>query len=186
MFFFGGTLLWYGEMPAVWPAVIGLLMSPILFPILMLPSAVFAGFSVVVSKRNKTAEKLLLVLSGVYLITLMAAYAMVGFLFVVGLPWPIAIAYGVCAGVTPWAILASKDRGNVFFTGLVLMMALSGIFYGLINVQMSNAGTPVVDPWYKFFIIWALMMVMAGIQLVCEKIWPPKPEDKNPDTTSSP
>jgi hypothetical protein len=187
MFFIGGTMVWNGEMGAVWPAVIGLLMSPIIFPLLMLPSALLAGFSVIFSQKNKKAERVLLVLSGVYLITLMAAYAMVGFLFVVGLPWPFAIGYGVCAGVAPWAILASKDRGNVFFTGLVLQMALAGVIYGLINVQLANTATPLVNPWHKFFVIWALMMLMAGIQLLCEKFFPAKKaEEKKPETISSP
>jgi hypothetical protein len=174
-------MVWNGEMGAVWPAVVGLLMSPIIFPLLMLPSALFAGFSVMFSKTRKNVERLLLVLSAVYLITLMAAYGMVGFLFVVGLPWPFAIGYGVCAGVAPWAILASKDRGNVFFTGLVLQMALAGVIYGLINVQLSSTDTPLVNPWHKFFVIWALMMTMAGIQLLCEKFF-----SKKPEPTSSP
>lgn len=182
MFFIGGTMVWNGEMGAVWPAVVGLLMSPILFPILMLPSALFAGFSVMFSKSNKTAERVLLFLSGFYLITLMAAYAMVGFLFVIGLPWPFAIGYGVCAGVAPWAILAAKDRGNVFFTGLVLQMALAGVFYGLINVQLATMQTPITNAWHKFFVIWALMLLMAGLQLLCEKLFPPK----KPEPTSSP
>ena len=165
---FGGlSLLWMDGFAHAGPGFLGLFMSPAVFPLLLLPAGILTGLMHLLLKTQMQPllEKLLTVLSLIYLVSVLCGYTVLCFYFLAGAPEIPAAIYAVTSSVLPWAIFAAKDRDNVFFTGLVLMMQLSAIVLVTLNVALR-----LDDFTQKFWIIWGVMMFCVGVEALVERI----------------
>lgn len=171
------SLIWSGNFHNAWPAFAGLLMSPVIFPFLLVPAGILTGIMAITLKTHPKLEKVLTVVSVLYIVTLLSLYTIAAFYFLVGAPTLPAAIYAVCSAVAPWAIFAAKDRQNIFFTGLVLMMQLSALVLVGLNVALR-----LTDFTQKFLIIWGTMMFCVCIEALYEKIMldRKKPEESKP------
>jgi hypothetical protein len=158
-------LVYRNRLGAAWPGVLGLVLSPVIFPMLLIPAAFFAGMMTILEKSNKLLEALMKLLSVLYLITMMSFYEVLMFYFLTGSPEKPASIYAVAAGVAPWAALARQDRDNLFFTGLILMMQVSAIVLVVFNETFRLKDFDV-----KFLIIWSTMVLLVTIQALYEKL----------------
>lgn len=165
---FGGlSLIWTTGFGYAGPGFLGLFMSPLVFPFLLLPAGILTGIMhlMLKSQMKHWMEKVLTVLSLIYLVSVLCGYTVACFYFLAGAPQAPAAVYAVTSSVLPWAIFASKDRDNVFFTGLVLMMQLSAIVLVALNVALR-----LDDFTQKFWIIWGVMMFCVSVEALFERI----------------
>lgn len=170
----GGFLAAQGYISAIWPAIIALIFSPLILPLYLFPAAFFAGMMQVVSLAYPRVSKFMALVSTLYMVTAFALYCM-GTIYLMysvrGIESVAAFFFGVSAGIAPFAILAAKDRDNLFFTGLVWMAQICSIVVmTLVLVFISIA------PWQNFWIFWCLMAAMVGAQALYEKIFLKKPD----------
>lgn len=164
----GGYLLFQGVWVPLWPAVLMIFLSPVVFPLLMFPAAFFAGVMRVAGEHYSKTSRIMAILSGGWLITILTAYVMT----ILHVTEPVlsgetlfpALIWSVSASVMPWAILALKDRDNVFFTGLVLMTQLSAIAAFLAAFSWA------LDYWQTFGLFWVLMVALVLIEMAVETI----------------
>ncbi len=170
----GGWLAAQGYVSHIWPAVIALIFSPLILPLYLFPAAFFAGMMQVVSLAYPRLSKFMALFSTLYMVTAFALYCM-GTIYlmyaVMGREPLAAFFFGVAAGVAPFAILAAKDRDNLFFTGLVWMAKLCSL------AVMSLVLLKNIAPWHGFWIFWCLMAAMVGAQALYEKIFMKKPAE---------
>lgn len=163
----GLWLLLEGHWFSLWPAAMAFILSPILFPLLMIPAGFCAGVMLVTEKPFPRAARVFIALTFVWFVTLMAGYTFASFLLVhelaVGDTLIPALVWALSASVTPWAFFATRDRGNVFFTGLVFMTALVGAvllplaaLYGLSGKQL-------------FWSLWLVLGALVSIEALYEK-----------------
>lgn len=164
---FGGLSLLWMTGGYAWMGFLALMMSPVAFPFLLLPAGILTGIMhlLLKSKMAPQVEKLLTFLSVVYLVSVLSGYTVMCFYFLVGAPEIPAALYAVTSSVLPWAIFAAKDRDNVFFTGLVIMLQLSALVLVGLNVALR-----LEDFGDKFWIIWGTMMTCVGIEALFERI----------------
>lgn len=171
----GFWLIGAGHWYALWPAVMAFVASPILFPLLMIPAGFCAGVMMATEKKYPYASRLFAALSFMWFVTLMAGYT--AWSFAVVLPYIIndaemlvpGVVWGIAAGLTPWALFATRDRETVFFTGLVYMAAVVAAV--LFPLSLSYAlGTMQI-----FWFYWLALGVMVGLQSLYEKLFV-KPE----------
>lgn len=167
MAFAGLTLVYWGYLGAAGPGFFGLFLSPIAFPFLLLPVAILTGMLrlSMKSEAHPVLDKALTVLSIAYIAAVLSAWTVLMFYFLVGAPEVPAAMYAVASSVLPWLIFAAKDRENVFFTGQVIMLQVSALVLVALNVALRLS-----DPLQKFGIIWAFMMVCAGVEALVENI----------------
>lgn len=173
----GAWLVALGHIMAVWPPVLVLIFAPFVLPVLMIPAALSAGVMKIIAEVYPRASKIMGFLSLLYLVALLSLYAVAVFYCVTGLPLVPAALFAIAASVAPWAILAIKDRENVFFTGLVLMTAGAGaalVFLAPALGLRSFGG--------KYLAFFALLGGMVLLQALYEKIFLKKPpsETKTP------
>ncbi len=169
----GGWLAAQGYISSIWPAIIALIFSPLILPLYLFPAAFFAGMMQVVSLAYPRVSKFMALVSTLYMITAFAMYAMGTIYLMYGVMEREPLAaffFGVAAGVAPFAILAAKDRDNLFFTGLVWMEKLCAVVVMLLALLKGIA------PWHGFWIFWCLMAAMVGAQALYEKIFMKKTE----------
>lgn len=178
----GLSLASFGFLNAVWPGFIGLLASPLAFPLLLVPAGFFSGVMVIVQKSHPRVETVMMVLSVAYLITVLTAYVMASFhlvglevkdkIFMDGAPvWQIlapAMIFAASAGVLPWLILAAKDRDNVFFTGLVFMTEVTALVVMAVGIWQQW------DLWRAARIFWLVLALLMAIEAAYEKNSLPK------------
>lgn len=164
----GGFLAAQGYISAIWPAIIALIFSPLILPLYLFPAAFFAGMMQVVSLAYPRVSKFMALVSTLYMVTAFALYCMGTIYLMTAVmgrePWA-AFFFGVTAGIAPFAILAAKDRDNLFFTGLVWMAKICSLVV-MALVLLKN-----IAPWHGFWIFWGLMAAMVGAQALYEKIF---------------
>jgi hypothetical protein len=169
----GGFLAAQGYISAIWPAIIALIFSPLILPLYLFPAAFFAGMMQVVSLAYPRVSKFMALVSTLYMVTAFALYCMGTIYLMTAVmgrePWA-AFFFGVAAGIAPFAILAAKDRDNLFFTGLVWMAKICSLVV-MALVLLKN-----IAPWHGFWIFWGLMAAMVGAQALYEKIFLKKPD----------
>lgn len=147
---------------AVWPAVLALLFSPLIFPILILPAAMFAGIMQLMGQAKPVLGKVMAFLSIGYLVLAFTFYIMLLFRMMadpLGSPVNVipAMVFGVTAALAPWTVLAAKDRDNLFFTGLVWMAELTAVIVMCCAVPFG---------WKFWFSAMVFLGIMAGMVLV--------------------
>lgn len=166
----GGWLGLEGLLGLVLPPVMMLVFSPLVFPFLMIPAAFFGGLMQMAPQYAKWFA----LCSFLYLDALLAFYIAGTFTFVDplsrgGAGW-FALAFAIGASLCPWILFASRDRGNIFFTGLILMGAATALLLAGLIVQMHLDGFGAL-----FLVAFAAMAGMTGLQALYEKIFMQQP-----------
>jgi len=167
----GFWLIGAGHWYALWPAAMAFVASAILFPIMMIPAGFCAGVMMVTEKKYPYVSRFFAALSFMWFVTLLAGYTTWSF----GMVMPYirgdaevlvpGVVWGIAAGLTPWALFATRDRETVFFTGLVYMAALVAVvLFPLSLVYM-------LDLFLVFWIYWLVLGVMVGLQALYEKLF---------------
>lgn len=175
----GAWLVSLGMMMQIWMPVLILVFAPFVLPALMIPAAFAAGVMRVVEKVYPRVSKVMGFLSLAYLVTLLSFYAAGVFYCVKGVPAPLpAAVFAVTGSTAPWFILAAKDRENVFFTGLIIMMMLTAL--ALVGLIMT---VHVAAFWGQFFVFWYILGAMVMLQALYEKLFLETPA---PAATSKP
>ncbi len=166
----GGWFLAYGVWVPLWPGILFFGLSFFLFPLLLIPAAMFAGIMTAFAQSNKTLAKVCGLLSMGWIVLLFslhaaAIFALVGDFAATPLLWGMTLwAAGVT--VTPWAVFAWKDRDNILFTGLVLMLLAACLLTG--GLYVAGAG---MSFGLTFLTIGAVMVLLLSLQGLYEKIF---------------
>lgn len=175
----GAWLVSLGMMFKIWIPVLILVFAPFILPALMIPAAFAAGIMRVVEQVYPRLSKAMGFLSIAYLVTLLSLYGAGVFYCVAGIPALLpAAVFAVTGSTAPWFILAAKDRENVFFTGLVIMMTLTAI--ALVGLILT---VHVAAFWGQFFVFWYILGAMVMLQALYEKLFL---ENGAPAATSTP
>lgn len=166
----GIWLLFYNALGSMWPAVIALMVSPFVFPLLMFPAAFGAGIARVMEPVKPRLAKAMLVAGIGWLVLLFTSYVMLSFDLVSQLMMyqesllP-ALIWAISVGVLPWAIIAAKDRDNIFMTGLVLMTEAVSIFVAWAAVFWS------LRFWHAYWLFLALLATCVALQAAYEALF---------------
>ena len=154
-----------GHWRSVWVGIVALPLSIPVFPFLIFPAAFFAGL---ISITRGRTSKVMQFLSMACLVAVLAAWTAASFtlmsswfLSTAKIP---ALLFSVAAAVTPWAMFAAKDRGNVMFTLLVFYMAVAAAALCFFDARLSFA--------YSFLFSAAVIGVFAGAQAWLESRFP--------------
>ena len=162
----GGWLALEGLLGLVLPVVMLLVISPLVFPFLMIPAAFFGGLMQMAPKH----AKLFAFCSFLYLDALLAFFVAGTFWFidplVRGEAVYFALVFAIGASLAPWVLFAARDRGNLFFTGLILMATASALLLAALIVLMHLDGFGAL-----FLVAFAAMAGMTGLQALYEKIF---------------
>jgi hypothetical protein len=87
----------------------------------------------------------------------------------------IGLVFGTVASVAPWSSLALKDRNNVFFSGMVLMMQIATAVMALAGVVWLK--WPLEMPMYNNA---ALLFGTMAVLVIAQGIYEKKhPEEKD-------
>lgn len=163
----GAWLVSLGLMMQIWIPVLILVFAPFVLPALMIPAAFAAGVMRVVEKVYPRVSKVMGFLSLAYLVTLLSFYGAGVFYCVKGVPALLpATVFAVTGSTAPWFILAAKDRENVFFTGLIIMMMLTAVALALLVLTVHVAAF-----WGQFFVFWYILGAMVMLQALFEKLF---------------
>lgn len=162
------VILQAGGWRLLWGPSLAIMLSRLVFPVVLLPVAFFSGvMQVANSHYPKVARVCLLIVFG-WFISVLALYQFglyhlgSGFMEeptewrVPVLVWTIAIA------VLPWALFAMRDRDNILFTGMVLMMFVSAL---VILPAMAFYAVPF---WTGYWMFCGLMAFMLSMQALYE------------------
>jgi hypothetical protein len=164
----GVWLLMSGEWVVIWMPLLGVFISPLVFPILMFPAGLFAGIMTMAERsgRTKTAKVMYFCSLG-YLVLLLATYILLCFRLaapVMGgeklLP---AAVWAVTSGVIPWMIFATNDRDNIPFTILTIMAEKAAIITILAAIFIG------MSLWTAFFVFCGVMAIFLCVQRAFEK-----------------
>jgi len=167
-----------GYVTTVWPFIVGLLFSPIVFPLLLTPVGLFAGMAHLLSQAKPGVARFLNILSVGTLVTVMAGVCVLVLRLVydVATVQPIAAVYGVAIALSAWALLALKDRQNLFFTGMLWMTQITAIViaYFMMTLQWDAATT--------FWSFWIAMVALVLLQTAYEAMFikPQQPPQEPP------
>lgn len=166
----GVFIVYKGPWQVLWFCTLVFFISPLVFPLLMMPAGFFGG---IMQMFTPTRPRLALVMQAAsvgWLIFVIAGWAALVFSYthvlleMPGMLWA-ALIWSVCGAVAPWAVFARLDRGNVFFTGLMLMAQI-----GCIIAAMMNASHD-LSSWETFEIIAGVMAFLSAVQAVGEDIF---------------
>lgn len=166
----------------VWRAALAFLVSPFLLPILVIPAAMAAGVMRLLEKAKPGFAKFLGLVSLGWLVALITFYVVLVFESVAKTldhEPALTMAYGLGAAISPWALMAIKDRDNLFFTGLVWMAQLAALALMFLAVRLGWKFWDCV----QFF--GACMAIMLMLQSLYEKIFMKKPADTVPPASPS-
>ncbi len=166
--------LWLGAMSqwqVIWIGMMGLILSPYLIPILLMPAGIFSHFMVrhQVTKR-KSAERGMFLCSLAYVLFFMTLWSAGIFDYVLASTQPIALvpalAWGAAGAITPLLLWASRDRTNLFVSqmveaaqGAVLVLVALRLF----GIDLSFGRT--------FLLVGAIMVATAVGEAFYEKIF---------------
>lgn len=162
----GYFLLMNGFWVMMWPAILILPLSYLIFPLMLFPAAFFSGMMQALERPYPRVAGVMMACSLLWLVTVLSLTALASlhinaraFGGVVHVP---ALVWAAAAAVTPWALFFLRDRGNVLLIGLLWMLQVSapiGLFVYLETQSFACA----------FWACWGLMAAMAGLQRLCEK-----------------
>ncbi|HEX2753755.1 MAG TPA: hypothetical protein VHP34_11750 [Alphaproteobacteria bacterium] len=181
-----GMILFTGTWYPLWPPVLAIMLSPLIFPILLVPAAFFSGVMRVAQALYPNVARICILLTFGWFIGVLSLYAFMVMhlsqsLMVPGeatrlpaLVWTIAIA------VLPWAIFATRDRENILFTGMVFMMLVAA------TVSLSLVFFFIVPFWAGYWIFCGLMAVMLSLQALYEHFFIKIPAADNAAPAASP
>lgn len=168
----GIWLVYNGQLIGVWPMFLAFIFSPVVLPIVLLPTGFFAGVLRVISNGGgpKPLVAILSVLSIGWLIIAMSGYALLCYheLMTAAAVLPLyAKIYGCGIALAPFALLASKDRENLLFVGLVWFMQIAVIATTLLPPVLQIEW----DSWRNFGLLVAIMGLFTLLQAAAEALF---------------
>ena len=187
---FGGTcmavsglwLLYEQQWPSLLSAGMAFVFSPILFTVLMIPAGFCAGVMMVTEKRYPIASRISAVLAFVWFVTLMSGYPVASLMGAASAiehgHTELALVWALSAALTPWGFFAARDRGNVFFTGLVFMSAVVGA------IVFPLAAHQKWDFSQIFWAYWLGLGALVCLQALYEKFFFKPPVDVAADAAA--
>jgi hypothetical protein len=166
----GGYLFYLGYWGALWTCILVFFLSPFIFPLFMIPAAFFGGLTQMYLTAKPKVSLAMQALSVGWLIFVIGTWGAIVFDFasplftMPGLLFA-SLVWCVCGAVTPWMVFARNDRGNIFFTGLMLMAETGCIAAALVNINHT------LSLWDQFFVIGGVMALLATAQAVGEEVF---------------
>ena len=158
----GGYIVFAGNWYGLWIPLFGFFLSPVIFPLLLRPAAIFARIMYLVQSARPRLGLVIHALSVGWIVFVMAAYAAIVFQFIApqiaGATRIAAIVWAVAASVAPWALLARGDRENVMFTGFVLLLQA-----GCVAAALAHLAAP-VGAGQRLALVAAVMAAGAAVQ----------------------
>ena len=150
-----GWLVMLNAWQVAWPGVFGVMVSPVLLPLLMLPGTIFIGLMSQPQLVDPKHKGLLMAAGGACFTGAMAGYAMILFMLAGAALqgdtlWPTGI-YLAGAAMLPWVMLAMKDKGNAFYFSMLLILQVSVIVTLYFGVTVK---LPVDE---AFLAMWGMM-----------------------------
>lgn len=163
----GVWLVVLGIWQVAWPGVLGLMMSPFLFPFLMFPGALFAGLIGHVPPSQPRKAEILLACAALCFTATLSGYTIILFFLASGglsgvTLWP-TILWVLSSAVLPWAWLGLKDRDNAFFISLLILMQIMSIVTVWLGFEFQ------LDWTRAFFVMWGLMAAGACAVLAADQ-----------------
>lgn len=141
--------------------LLGILTYWILFPLLLVPAGMAARIMIVMEQQMPRLSKCMAVVSAGWVFGMLSLY-MTFSLHFAGTTLA-GYAFGLFAGIAPWALLTLKDRDNAFFIGVIWTCFILGAVAGYVRMQMGYGF------WQTFGILAAMMWTFALIQSRLEK-----------------
>lgn len=179
----GGFVLFQGHWMPLWPPLLALMFSPLVFPLVLFPAAFFSGVMQVAQTAYPKVSRVCMLLTFAWFVLVLSGYALGVYYIGHGLMQEGAVTmlpmlfWTVAVTILPWTIFATKDRDNILFTGLVLMLLVSSA----VVVPLLAFGH--LAFWAGYWALCGMMAVMLGIQALYEHFFITK---KNAAATSSP
>ena len=166
----GVWLLALGLLGGIWGVFLVLLVSPVIFPFLLIPAAMCAGIMRIFAVSKPVLAKVMEILSIVYLVTMltlsvMGCFDLINDVLAIAPALIPAMIYGVTGALTPWLAFAAKDRENVFFTGLVFMTEAVAIFIMVAGAMMAW------QYWTSVLLFWIILMTLVLLQILYERLF---------------
>jgi hypothetical protein len=171
----GAGLISMGQWRTLLPIVLFFPFSFFVFPILLFPAAFFSGMMQVLEHNEKPAvARVMLGLSLGWLVFAMSLFTAIVFYLMAELISHeqmrlSAATWAVSAVIATWSIFATRDRDNVFFTGLVMMLAVAASIAAW-RMTLSEHGF-----WQIMLTIFLPFVLMLAAQGAAEKIIYKKP-----------
>lgn len=153
---------------ALWPPLLALMFSPVVFPLVLFPAAFFSGVMQVAQTAYPKIARAAMLLTFIWFVLVLSGYALgvyyVGHgLMQAGAPTTIPmLVWTIAVTVLPWAVFATKDRDNILFTGLVLMLLAS------CAVVVPLLAFGMLAFWQGYGALCGLMAGMLSIQALYE------------------
>lgn len=164
----GILVLVQGHWMVLWPPLLALMFAPVVFPILLFPAAFFSGVMQVAQTAYPKVARACMMLTFVWFVLVLSGYALGVFYVGHGVMQEGAatmlpmLVWTVAATILPWAVFATKDRDNILFTGLVLMLLVSSA----VVVPLLAFGY--LAFWTGYWALCGMMAVMLGVQALYE------------------
>ncbi|MDD9899885.1 MAG: hypothetical protein OXT65_02780 [Alphaproteobacteria bacterium] len=167
----GVYLVAHGLWLSLWFGVLAFVLSPLIFPFLLLPAAFFSGC---MQACNAVAPKAAIYFQGAclgWLVATMSIWTGVMYMPVDDMmfaPFHIKIAglvWSATITTLPWAAHARNDPGNVFITGLVIMVLLGCALISTLNFYGYADGL-----WSRIGVMALLLSALLGLQAVYDKV----------------
>jgi len=168
----GIWLIYAGHLAGVWPLFLAFIFSPVVLPLLLLPTGFFAGVLRLISNGGgpKPLIKILTVLSIGWIVVVMAGYGLLCFhvLADTAVAMPIQAKVFACAvALAPFCMLAAKERDNLLFTSLVWYMQIAAVVTTLAAPQLGWDW----DSWNNFWLFGALIGAFVLLQAGYEALF---------------
>ncbi len=181
-----GMILFTGAWYPLWPPVLAVMLSPLVFPILLIPAGFFSGVMRVAQAVYPNVARICILLTFGWFISLLSFYAFLVMLLSQSLMLPgevtrlPALVWTIAIAVLPWAIFATRDRENILFTGMVFMMLAAA------TISISLVFFLIVPFWAGYWICCGLMAVMLSLQALYEHFFIKIPATDNAAPAASP
>ena len=168
----GIWLIYAGHLAGVWPLFLAFIFSPVVLPLLLLPTGFFAGILRLLSNGGgpKLIIKVLSFLSIGWIVVVMAGYALLCFHVLADTlaTMPLqAMVYACAVALAPFCMLAAKERDNLLFTSLVWYMQIAAVVTTLAYVPLGWDW----DSWNNFWLFAAIIGVLVLLQAAYEELF---------------
>lgn len=182
----GVMILLTGIWTPLWPVALAIMLSPLVFPILLVPAAFFSGVMRIAQAAYPAVARACMVLTFGWFISVLGLYTF--FVMYTSLPLGApdastrlpALVWTIAMAVLPWAIFATRDRDNILFTGMVFMMFAAAV------VTTPLVFFLVVPYWAGFWIFCGLMAAMLSLQALYERFFLQTPPADNAGKADTP
>lgn len=164
--------LWLGavaQWQVIWVGFMGLMLSPYLIPIMLMPAGIFSHLMTRYRTAHRpVAERVMFICSLAYVLFFMTLWSSGIFEYVQGATSPSALypalVWGAAGALTPLLWWASRDRANLFVCEMVEVAQVAVLVLALlrlVGIDMSFG--------HAFLLVGAIMVFAAGGEALYEK-----------------